>query len=115
MLTPTKLGSLVALDTCDNYRPHSKDGEGYIFTLCVSPHLDGGGTQSQVQVGVPGQGGGGPRSGWGVPGPGRGGPRSGWGVPGPVPGGGGGGPRSRGVPGPGPGVGVPSLSKGKNF
>ena len=25
------------------YRPHPKDGESYIFTLCVSPHLDGGG------------------------------------------------------------------------
>ena len=25
------------------YRPHPKDGEGNIFTLCVSPHLDGGG------------------------------------------------------------------------
>ena len=24
------------------YRPHLKNGEGYIFTLCVSPHLDGG-------------------------------------------------------------------------
>ena len=27
----------------NSYRPHPKDGEGYIFTLCVSPHLDGGG------------------------------------------------------------------------
>ena len=26
-----------------NYRPHPKDGEGNIFTLCVSTHLDGGG------------------------------------------------------------------------
>ena len=32
------------------YRPHPKDGEGYIFTLCVSPHLDGGGSQVKVQV-----------------------------------------------------------------
>ena len=22
----------------NHYRPHPKDGEGYIFTLCVSPH-----------------------------------------------------------------------------
>ena len=47
------------------YRPYAKDGEGYIFTLCVSPHLDGGG--------VPG-----PGLGGGVPDPAMdgGGPRS---------------------------------------
>ena len=36
-----------------NYRPHPKDGEGNIFTLCVSSHLDWGGgvTPSQVWTG----------------------------------------------------------------
>ena len=36
------VGSARAFSLYSFYRPHPKDGEGYIFTLCVSPHLDGG-------------------------------------------------------------------------
>ena len=38
-----------------SYRPHPKDGEGTVFSLFVSPHLDGGGYPSQVWMvwGVP--------------------------------------------------------------
>ena len=56
------------------YRPHPKDGEGTVFSLFVSPHLNWGGrvTSSQVWIGgVPH-----PRSRQVVPHP-----RSRWGVP----------------------------------
>ena len=44
------------------YRPHQKDGEGNIFTLCVNLHLDWGGGGYPI----PGLDGGisHPRSGW---------------------------------------------------
>ena len=42
------------------YRPHPKDGKGNIFTLCVSQHLDGGGTHPAdgEDTPIPGQDGG---------------------------------------------------------
>ena len=36
-----------------NYRPYPKEGEGYIFTLCVSPHPLAG-TAVRVRVTVAG-------------------------------------------------------------
>ena len=62
MFLSSKCTKLKISKKTHNYRPHPKDGEGNIFSLCVSSHLDGGrggGTPSQVQVEGPGEGQGG--------------------------------------------------------